>query len=226
MHEPGYRSARRTAISLIVFASLALLPSIAGAQVRPPVQADNQSLDTYITEAAVRFSIPPLWIRAVIKIESDGDPNAVSHAGAMGLMQVMPRTWDELREKYGLGKDPFDRRSNVFAGTAYLREMYDRFGWPGALAAYNAGPARYEDHILSGRLLPKETREYVTNLLAAIESAHQHKRTKKNAPDRNEQRSSPLFASTAGRLRDRIVHLTPNAFSNDMFVRLRGESAR
>src|SRR5690606_1039651 len=90
----------------------------------------------FVTEASQRFGIPEHWIRSVCRVESADDARAVSSAGAMGLMQVMPATWAELRVRYGLGRDPFDPRDNIIAGTAYLREMYDRYGSPGFLAAY------------------------------------------------------------------------------------------
>lgn len=96
----------------------------------------------YIDEAARRFRIPAAWIRAVMRIESAGDVRAISSAGAMGLMQIMPDTWAELRVRHRLGRDPYDPRDNILAGAAYLREMYDRYGSPGFLAAYNAGPGR------------------------------------------------------------------------------------
>ncbi len=88
----------------------------------------------------------------------------------MGLMQIMPGTWAELRERYNLGNDPYDPRDNILAGTAYLRELLDRYGSPGVFAAYNAGPARYEEH-LAGGSLPDETQAYVAKLanLLAIE---------------------------------------------------------
>ena len=72
---------------------------------------------------------------------------------------------------YGLGADPFHPRDNILAGTAYLREMYDRFGARGFLAAYNAGPARYQQHLLDGRPLPLETRAYVAKLTPAVGGA-------------------------------------------------------
>jgi hypothetical protein len=118
----------------------------------------------YIEEAERRFGIPAAWIRAVMRAESAGDVRARSSAGAMGLMQLMPDTWAELRVRHGLGRDPFDPRDNILAGAAYLREMYDRYGSPGFLAAYNAGPGRYEEY-LGGRPLPAETRAYVAALL-------------------------------------------------------------
>ena len=100
----------------------------------------------YIAEAAQRFGVPASWIRAVMRAESDGNVREVSPKGAMGLMQIMPETWTELRSRYGFGADPFDAHDNILAGAAYLREFHDRYGAAGFLAAYNAGPARYEDH--------------------------------------------------------------------------------
>jgi soluble lytic murein transglycosylase-like protein len=87
-----------------------------------------------------------------------------SRAGAMGLMQLMPGTWSEMRRRLGLGGDPHDPRDNILAGTAYLRLMYDRFGYPGLFGAYNAGPGRYAEHLASGRPLPGETRAYLATV--------------------------------------------------------------
>lgn len=117
-----------------------------------------------IAEASRRFGIPESWIRSVMRVESAGRTRAVSHAGAMGLMQVMPATYAGLRRRHGLGRDPFDIRNNILAGTAYLREMYDRYGSPGFLAAYNAGPGRWEQYVRRGRPLPRETRNYLARL--------------------------------------------------------------
>ncbi|TIX02209.1 MAG: lytic transglycosylase domain-containing protein, partial [Mesorhizobium sp.] len=139
-----------------------------------PVLAQNTSVERpaidrrfapYIAEASKRFRIPEHWIRAILAAESAQDVRAVSSAGAMGLMQVMPGTWNELRARYALGDDPFAPRDNILAGTAYLREMLDRYGNVGAmLAAYNAGPSRYDEHLATGRPLPAETRAYVAKL--------------------------------------------------------------
>lgn len=115
----------------------------------------------HVREAAQRFGMPEAWIYAVIRIESAGRTRAVSSAGAMGLMQLMPGTWARQRARLMLGTDPFDPRDNILAGTAYLREMYDRYGPAGFLAAYNAGPGRYEEWRDSGRPMPLETRRYV-----------------------------------------------------------------
>lgn len=122
----------------------------------------------YITEAARRFSIPASWIRAVMYAESAGNVRAVSTAGAMGLMQIMPQTWADLRGRHRLGSDPFDPRDNILAGTAYLREMHDRFGSPDFLAAYNAGPGRYMEHLATGHVLPAETQDFVAALAPLV----------------------------------------------------------
>ena len=124
-----------------------------------------------IASASQRFGIPEAWIRAVMRAESAGDRHAVSHRGAMGLMQVMPATWAGLRAQHGLGADPFLPQDNILAGTAYLREMLDRFGSvPLMLAAYNAGPRRVEAHLATGQPLPAETRAYVAVLAPLLTS--------------------------------------------------------
>ena len=121
-----------------------------------------------IAEASQRFGIPASWIRAVMQVESFGDVRALSPKGAMGLMQIMPEAWATLRSRYGLGGDPYDAHDNILAGAAYLRELLNRYGSPGFLAAYNAGPARYEDHLATGRTLPAETQAYVATLAPVI----------------------------------------------------------
>ncbi|MCC0807675.1 lytic transglycosylase domain-containing protein [Methylobacterium sp. W2] len=133
--------------------------------VQPPSQTDPHA--AHIAEAAQRFGIPAAWIRAVMRVESANEARAISSKGAMGLMQIMPATWDDLRARHRLGRDPYDPRDNILAGAAYLRELHDRYGSPGFLAAYNAGPGRYEEH-LSGRPLPAETRAYVATLAPLI----------------------------------------------------------
>jgi len=125
----------------------------------------------YITEAAGKFDVPERWIREVMHQESGGHLYGrggdliTSGAGAMGLMQVMPGTYDELKARYPeLGSDPFDPHNNILAGTAYIREMYDIYGSPGFLAAYNAGPGRLDDYLTRNRSLPGETRRYVASI--------------------------------------------------------------
>jgi hypothetical protein len=123
----------------------------------------------FVTEASRRFGVPERWIRAVMRAESAGDPRATSPKGAMGLMQIMPQTWAELSARYGFGADPYAPRENILAGAAYLREMHDRYGTiEGMLAAYNAGPGRYDEHLATGRPLPWETRSYVATIAPAI----------------------------------------------------------
>jgi len=127
----------------------------------PPPGPPGDPWGPYIREASGRFGVPELWVRRVMRQESGGQEDVISGAGAMGLMQVMPDTYDGLRSRYGLGGDPFDPHNNILAGTAYLREMYDRFGAPGFLAAYNAGPNRLDGYLRNGSPLPAETVAYV-----------------------------------------------------------------
>ncbi|MFN8680327.1 lytic transglycosylase domain-containing protein [Paracoccus sp. P2] len=136
------------------------------AQTDPPHSATVvHPQGAHIAEAAQRFGIPAAWIIAVMRVESAGDLRALSSAGAMGLMQVMPETWAALRIRHGLGDDPYDPRDNILAGAAYLREMWDRYGNVAAmLAAYNAGPGRYDEYLSTARPLPAETRSYVAVL--------------------------------------------------------------
>lgn len=169
-HAPGsVRAALRMALLLLSGLCVApVMPAAMAAQGTGVVRsAQRDPFDAHIKEASQRFGIPMAWIRAIMRKESAGDVRAVSSTGARGLMQIMPDTWDELRARWSLGRDPFDPRDNILAGTAYLRELHDRFGSPGFLAAYNAGPSRYEAY-LAGRPLPAETRAYVAALATVI----------------------------------------------------------
>lgn len=134
-------------------------------------QAQPRSVDiaSHVSEASQRFGIPEGWIYAVMRTESAGRIDAVSPAGAMGLMQLMPGTWARQRARFGLGADPFDPRDNILAGTSYLREMYDNYGATGMLAAYNAGPGRYEQWRDDSRPLPAETRAYVARIVPMLQ---------------------------------------------------------
>ena len=123
----------------------------------------------YIHEASGRFSVPQRWIRAVMRQESGGHEYRngqpiTSGAGAMGLMQLMPATYADLQAQYELGSDPFEPHDNIMAGTAYIRQMYQKYGAPAFLAAYNAGPQRLEDYLYKGRTLPNETVDYVASI--------------------------------------------------------------
>ena len=153
--------------------------------------------DHYIVEAARHFGVPSIWIRQVMQVESAGERDAISRAGAMGLMQIMPATWLEMRARYHLGRDPFDPHDNILAGAAYLRELYDRYGSPGFLAAYNAGPKRYEQS-LGGRPLPRETRAYVAKLAPFLDVADRVPQVMIAALDRRVWTISPLFVSQKG----------------------------
>ncbi|MGK9233581.1 transglycosylase SLT domain-containing protein [Inquilinus limosus] len=120
-----------------------------------------------IQKASRRFNIPPEWIREVMRVESGGRATwkggqpITSSAGAQGLMQVMPGTYEELRQRHSLGRDPYDPENNIMAGAAYIRELYEMYGSPGFLGAYNAGPGRYKQYVENGRPLPPETRRYM-----------------------------------------------------------------
>lgn len=143
---------------LMVCAGFALLMQTASAT----------PFDAYVSEATTRAHIPPAWITAVMRAESQGDASAVSPKGAMGLMQIMPSTWRELRATLKLGADPYDPHDNIIAGAAYLRWLHDRYGDAGFLAAYNAGPRRYEQFLTAGKVLPDETRKYVTRVVRLL----------------------------------------------------------
>ena len=133
----------------------------------------NDPWGPYIREASQRFDIPEPWIRGLMRQESGGNLYRngrliTSGAGAMGLMQVMPGTYAELRARHNLGPDPFDPHENIMAGVAYMREMYDMYGSPGFLAAYNAGPNRLDDYLANQRGLPDETRHYVAAIAPSL----------------------------------------------------------
>ncbi len=134
--------------------------SPAGRYYPPPGPADDP-WGPYVVRAAARFGVPDTWIREVMRRESGGRATVTSGAGAMGLMQVMPGTYAELQVRHNLGDDPYEPLNNILAGAAYIREMYDRYGAPGFLAAYNAGPRRLDDYLSSRRDLPDETINYV-----------------------------------------------------------------
>jgi len=184
---PGrHHSVRRTALFLLSGLILAASTTIA-AHAQSAAPARTAAVDphaAFVTEASQRFGVPEHWIVAVKRAESAGEVRAVSSAGALGLMQVMPDTWTGLRLRYRLGRDPYDPRDNILAGTAYLREMWDRYGDVAAmLAAYNAGPGRYDDHRATGRALPAETRAYVAALVPVLGGA--------TAPETSVRRADP-----------------------------------
>lgn len=122
-----------------------------------------------IAAASARFGIPADWIERVMRAESGGRTHRHgrpirSPAGAIGLMQLMPGTWRELRARLRLGRDPDDPRDNIMAGAFYLAQLHGRFGYPGLFGAYHAGPARYARH-LAGAPLPDATRAYLATVV-------------------------------------------------------------
>lgn len=172
----------------------------------------------HIAEASQRFGIPEHWIRAVLRAESASDVRAVSSAGAMGLMQVMPDTWAGLRVRYELGRDPYDPRDNILAGTAYLREMYDRYGNVAAmLAAYNAGPGRYDEYRATGRTLPAETRAYVAALAPILGGAAATEPPSSAPPPPPDWREAPMFVTRSTDARTAPARLS-EAQSGDLFA--------
>jgi len=152
------------------FAALAALAMFGaapafGQDAADPAAPRTVDIAAHVAEASLRFGIPEQWIYAVMRAESAGRIGAVSSAGAM-----MPGTWARQRARFRLGSDPFDPRNNILAGTSYLREMYDSYGAYGMLAAYNAGPGRYQEWRDRGRPLPAETRAYVVKIAPMLQS--------------------------------------------------------
>jgi soluble lytic murein transglycosylase-like protein len=146
---------------------LRFLPAQAGA--RPCNQGAlagkggcSAAVEGIIHRAASRFKVEASLLKAMIKVESDFDQRAVSHKGAMGLMQLMPQTARDMDVK-----DPFDPNENISGGTRYLSLLLDRFKHDlrMTLAAYNAGPEKVEAY---GGIPPiQETKSYVRRVLSA-----------------------------------------------------------
>ncbi|MBX7482015.1 lytic transglycosylase domain-containing protein [Qipengyuania qiaonensis] len=199
--------------AVLLLAGLAA-PGIVVAQDEPVNRAAmSHPYSGHVAEAAHRFGIPEAWIWAVMRVESGGRRNAVSRAGAMGLMQIMPGTWAQLRARHRLGSDPFDPRDNILAGAAYLRAMYNRYGNVTAmLAAYNAGPGRY-DQYLRGRPLPAETRAYLAGLSSISGTSGDVQVTAAAPSDPHAWRQAGLFVRTAS-----PAELSAQPLSNDVIV--------
>ena len=178
---------------LMSLGALAALTASSASAMAPIRSAQEPTVAASVSEASARFGIAEAWIYAVMRQESGGDPNAVSPKGAMGLLQLMPTTWSELTAELNLGEDPFAPRANILAGAAYLRRMYDRFGAPGFLAAYNAGPARYERYLAGRQKLPVETQVYVRSVGAALRATAPGLVLPPHARD---WRTAPLFVSS------------------------------
>ncbi|WP_439486549.1 lytic transglycosylase domain-containing protein [Blastomonas fulva] len=149
----------------------------------------------HVADASHRFGIPETWIWAVMRAESSGRSLAVSHAGAMGLMQIMPRTWRILDARYGLGPDPFDVRANILGGAAYLRLMWDRYGDVALmLAAYNAGPGRVDEYRAGLRRLPAETSRYVARIAPSLGASAALSNARLSASPSHPLRPKSVFA--------------------------------
>ncbi|MCK1627894.1 lytic transglycosylase domain-containing protein [Bradyrhizobium sp. 160] len=189
----------RAGFAVILLAGLLVFGGPTAAAQAAPIQRQQVSehYAAHVAEAAQRFGIPVDWIRAVMRIESGGDRRAVSPKGALGLMQLMPKTWTELRVRYGLGRDPFDPHDNIFAGAAFLRELHDRYGSPGFLAAYNAGPGRYEDYRDRHRPLPTETVAYVAAIVPFVDVESTPGPLLVAASSRSSWTRAPLFFTRA-----------------------------
>ena len=153
---------------ILLAAGLLIACPAAAQDMQPDRPAAAINIADHVRDASLRFGIPEQWIWAVMRVESAGRVDATSHAGAMGLMQVMPGTWANLTARHSLGGNAYDPRANIMAGAAYLRDMHDRYGSPGFLAAYNAGPGRYEQYLRGARGLPTETQNYVAKLTPMI----------------------------------------------------------
>lgn len=130
---------------------------------RPGGKLKRRVVDTYdehIAEASQRFNIPGALVKAVIVVESNCNPKAVSHAGAQGLMQLMPKTAAEMGVE-----DPFDPRQNILGGTRYLRTLANSFDGDLVLtlASYNAGQKAVNRHM--GIPPFDETQRYVRRVL-------------------------------------------------------------
>ncbi len=162
---PRAQRASVTRLLLLRLTAVSIAAAASPAWCRP---ADSGGVEAAIEEAARRFGLPPALIRAVVRAESDGRLDAVSPKGAMGLMQLMPATWGQMRAELSLGDDPFAPRDNVLAGAAYLRRLRDAYGAGGFLAAYNAGPGRYERYLAGTARLPAETARYVARVSGEV----------------------------------------------------------
>ena len=131
----------------------------------------------YIRIASKRFDVPQRWIRQVMRVESGGNEYYGGHlttspTGAMGLMQLEPGTYREMAAQYGLGSDPYNPYNNIMAGTAYIHQMYQIYGSPGFLAAYNAGPGRLDDYLDYRQPLPDATKQYIAMIAPQINGVY------------------------------------------------------
>ena len=183
MRDPAQPGLTRSLSRLLPLLPLCLLSACGGGTRRPtasysapsytPPGPPSDPWGPYITEASRRFNMPDRWIRAVMHQESGGHEYMrgqpiTSDAGATGLMQVMPATYAELAARFNLGPDPYEPHDNIIAGTGYLKDLYDHYGSPNFLAAYNAGPHRLEAYLAGQGELPNETVNYVASIAPSL----------------------------------------------------------
>ena len=143
----------------------------------PPIFCGTERWQPFIQEAANRTGVPETWIHAVMHVESGGctlqnGKPITSAAGAMGLMQLMPATWSQVRQQLHLGTDPYDPRDNILGGAETMRQLFESYGSPGFLAAYHAGAKRFEDYEQQGVPLPEKTLEYVARVQRLVGAEH------------------------------------------------------
>jgi len=145
-------------------AAIAIAGSASPSPGAAPEPVMSNRCDVYVPEAARRSGLSEDVVMRVMRAESGGKSRIVSVKGAIGCMQIMPATWTYLTARYNLGADPYDARMNMIGGAMYLAELAARYGWPGALSAYNAGPGRYQRYVQGGVPLPAETIAYTARL--------------------------------------------------------------
>ncbi len=157
---PGYKLFMRSVPQQTTPTGLAEARAAMRARPLNPRTSGVKEFSPLVYEASQRWGVSPALIHAVITAESNYDPEALSRAGAMGLMQLMPGT----AQRFGVA-DPWDPEQNVHGGARYLRELLDRFqSLKLALAAYNAGEGAVERH---GNQIPpyEETQTYVQRVM-------------------------------------------------------------
>jgi soluble lytic murein transglycosylase-like protein len=176
-------------------AAIQLLPAAAASLTTEPNRLSTSrsagssresAYDDLIREHAAHYDVNPGLVRAVVQVESNFNPNAVSAKGALGLMQLMPATARQLGVE-----NPFDPSENIRGGTAYLRQLLDRYDGSTrlALAAYNAGPGAVDKY---GETVPpyRETRDYVARVNSVADAA--------SVLGGHDGEDAPLPAQTAG----------------------------
>jgi soluble lytic murein transglycosylase-like protein len=163
-------------MDLLIAATCALIVQPACPSAPPSKSPQLKLWQPEIDNAAANFGLPGAWVKAVMARESGGRTTLQgqpirSTAGAMGLMQLMPKTYRDMRQRFALGADPDNPRDNIAAGTAYLHQMYVRYGYPNMFAAYNAGPGRFDAYLLHNKPLPDETIRYVQAIVPGAGAA-------------------------------------------------------